>query len=134
MHFSDHDLRQLDEAALARLTPERAPALLCKALEDLKAAREKLAENSTNSSTAEPPGAVGADRGAWEGGGVGQGAGGVCAARGGGETGGEVGVGVRGEDVRERIRGEAGGEGGGPPGPAPRRPGAQPQSTASGGC
>jgi len=43
MHLSDHDLRQLDEAALANLTPEQARALLGKALEDLKRARERLA-------------------------------------------------------------------------------------------
>jgi hypothetical protein len=33
MYLSDHDLRQLDEAYLARLTPEQARALLSKALE-----------------------------------------------------------------------------------------------------
>ena len=60
MHLSDHDLRQLDEAALARLEPERARALLIKALEDLKAARERLAQNPTNSSR--PP----STRAPWE--------------------------------------------------------------------
>ena len=44
MHLSDDDLRQLDEAALAELTPEQAQALLGKALADLKAAREKLVQ------------------------------------------------------------------------------------------
>jgi transposase len=60
MHLSDHDLRQLDEAALARLEPEQARALLIKALEDLKAARERLAQNPTNSSR--PP----STRAPWE--------------------------------------------------------------------
>lgn len=60
MHLSDHDLRQLDEAALAKLTPEQAQALLGKALADLKAAREKLAQNSRNSSR--PP----STRAPWE--------------------------------------------------------------------
>jgi hypothetical protein len=60
MHLSDHDLRQLDEAALARLEPEQARALLSKVLEDLKAARERLAQNPTNSSR--PP----STRAPWE--------------------------------------------------------------------
>jgi transposase len=60
MHLSDHDLRQLDEAALAKLTPEQARALLSKALEDLKSARERLAQNPTNSSR--PP----STRAPWE--------------------------------------------------------------------
>jgi hypothetical protein len=60
MHLSDHDLRQLDEAALANLTPEQARALLSKALEDLKSARERLAQNPTNSSR--PP----STRAPWE--------------------------------------------------------------------
>jgi hypothetical protein len=60
MHLSDHDLRQLDEAALARLEPEQARALLIKALEDLKAARERLGQNPTNSSR--PP----STRAPWE--------------------------------------------------------------------
>lgn len=50
MHLSDHDLRQLDEAALARLTPEQARALLSKVVADLKAARERLGQNPRNSS------------------------------------------------------------------------------------
>jgi len=60
MHLSDHDLRQLDEAALARLEPEQALALLSKVVEDLKAARERLAQNPTNSSR--PP----STRAPWE--------------------------------------------------------------------
>lgn len=60
MYLSDHDLRQLDEAALARLEPEQVRALLIKALEDLKAARERLAQNPTNSSR--PP----STRAPWE--------------------------------------------------------------------
>jgi transposase len=60
MHLSDHDLRQLDEAYLAKLTPEQARALLSKALEDLKAARERLGQNPSNSSR--PP----STRAPWE--------------------------------------------------------------------
>jgi hypothetical protein len=60
MHLSDHDLRQLDEAALANLTPEQARALLSKAIEDLKRARERLSQNPTNSSR--PP----SSRAPWE--------------------------------------------------------------------
>ena len=60
MHLSDHDLRQLDEAALANLTPEQARELLSKVLEDLKRARERLAQNPTNSSR--PP----STRAPWE--------------------------------------------------------------------
>jgi transposase len=60
MHLSDHDLRQLDEAAVANLTPAQARALLSKALEDLKRARERLAQNPTNSSR--PP----STRAPWE--------------------------------------------------------------------
>ena len=61
MHLSDHDLRQLDEAYLAGLTPEQARALLSKALADLKAARERLAQDPCNSSR--PP----SSRAPWEG-------------------------------------------------------------------
>jgi transposase len=60
MHLSDHDLRQLDEAALAKLSPEQARGLLSKALEDLKVARERLAQNPRNSSR--PP----STRAPWE--------------------------------------------------------------------
>ena len=61
MHLSDHDLRQLDDAYLAGLTPEQARALLSKALADLKAARERLAQDPSNSSR--PP----SSRAPWEG-------------------------------------------------------------------
>ena len=60
MHLSDHDLRQLDEAYLAKLTPEQARVLLSKVLEDLKAARERLGQNPSNSSR--PP----STRAPWE--------------------------------------------------------------------
>ena len=39
MHLSDHDLRQLDDARLERLSEAQARALLAKAVADLKAAR-----------------------------------------------------------------------------------------------
>jgi hypothetical protein len=61
VHLSDHDLKQLDDAVLANLTPEQARSLLSKAIEDLKNARERLAQNPTNSSR--PP-SRGACRGA----------------------------------------------------------------------
>ena len=60
MHLSDHDLRQLDEAYLDGLTPEQARGLLSRALEDLKAARERLNQNPSNSSR--PP----SSRAPWE--------------------------------------------------------------------
>jgi hypothetical protein len=60
LHLSDPDLRELDEAALAELAPEQAQALLGKAWADLQAAREKLAQNSRNSSR--PP----STRAPWE--------------------------------------------------------------------
>ena len=50
MHLSDHDLRQFDDAYLETLTPPQARALLGKALADLKAARERLGQNPSNSS------------------------------------------------------------------------------------
>jgi transposase len=61
MHLSDHDLRQLDDDYLGTLTPEQARALLAKVLADLKAARERLAQNPSNSSR--PP----SSRAPWEG-------------------------------------------------------------------
>ncbi len=61
MHLSDHDLRQLDDDYLGRLTPEQARALLPKVIADLKAARERLAQNPSNSSR--PP----SSRAPWEG-------------------------------------------------------------------
>ena len=60
MHLSDHDLRQLDEPYLDTLTPGQARTLLSKALEDLKAARERLGQNPSNSSR--PP----STRAPWE--------------------------------------------------------------------
>lgn len=60
MHLSDHDLRQLDDAYLEKLSPEQARALLDKALADLKAARERLGQNPSNSSR--PP----STRAPWE--------------------------------------------------------------------
>jgi hypothetical protein len=60
MHLSDHDLRQLDDAYLDTLSPVQARALLGKALADLKAARERLGQNPTNSSR--PP----STRAPWE--------------------------------------------------------------------
>jgi transposase len=50
MHLSDYDLRQFDDAYLDRLSPVQARALLGKALADLKAARERLGQNPSNSS------------------------------------------------------------------------------------
>ena len=50
MHLSDHDLRQFDDAYLQTLTSAQARALLGKALADLKAARERLGQNPSNSS------------------------------------------------------------------------------------
>ena len=50
MYLSDHDLRQFDDAYLAGLSDAQARALLGKALADLKAARERLGQNPTNSS------------------------------------------------------------------------------------
>ena len=60
MHLSDHDLLQLDDAYLEGLSPVQARALLAKALADLKAARERLAQNPSNSSR--PP----SSRAPWE--------------------------------------------------------------------
>jgi transposase len=61
MHLSDHDLRQLDDDYLGTLTPEQSRALLPKVIADLKAARERLAQNPSNSSR--PP----SSRAPWEG-------------------------------------------------------------------
>jgi IS1 family transposase len=54
MQLSDHSLRQFDEAYLKSLGEDGLRALLAKALEDLKEARERLNRNSQNSSR--PPG------------------------------------------------------------------------------
>jgi len=61
MHLSDHDLRQFDDAYLQTLTSAQARVLLGKALADLKAARERLGQNPSNSSR--PP----STRMPWEG-------------------------------------------------------------------
>jgi transposase len=50
MHLSDHDLRQLDDAYLERLSEEAARVLLGKTVADLKEARERLGQNPDNSS------------------------------------------------------------------------------------
>jgi hypothetical protein len=60
MHLSDHDLRQLDEACLERLSEAQARVLLGKTIADLKAARERLGQNPSNSSR--PP----SSRAPWE--------------------------------------------------------------------
>jgi len=60
MHLSDHDPRQLDEAYLDTLVPKQARVLVGKALADLKAARERLGQNLSNSSR--PP----SSRAPWE--------------------------------------------------------------------
>ena len=61
-HLSDHDLRQFDDAYLETLSLEQARALLGRALEDLKTARERLAQTPSNSSR--PPSS---SRAPWEG-------------------------------------------------------------------
>ena len=50
MHLSDHDLRQFDDTYLDTLSAAQARTLLGKALADLKAARERLGQNPSNSS------------------------------------------------------------------------------------
>ncbi|HSR52487.1 MAG TPA: IS66 family transposase [Acidobacteriota bacterium] len=50
MHLSDFDLQQLDKARLSELTVSQKEALLEKALEDLKEARERLQADSRTSS------------------------------------------------------------------------------------
>ena len=50
MHLSDFDLQQLDKARLSALTVSQKEALLEKALEDLKEARERLQADSRTSS------------------------------------------------------------------------------------
>jgi transposase len=58
VQLSRHDLFQLDEAALGRLSEEQLRALSVKLLADLKAAYERLEQNSRNSSrppSSEPP-------------------------------------------------------------------------------
>ena len=60
MHFSDHDLRQLDAERLGALTEEQLRVVSQKLLVDLKAARERLNQNAQNSSR--PP----SSQGPWE--------------------------------------------------------------------
>jgi len=50
MHMRDHDLLQLDDGYLVGLSPEPVRGLLAKALCDLNAARECLAQDPSNSS------------------------------------------------------------------------------------
>lgn len=50
MHLTDHDLRQLDQAALSRLGEGAARRLLERVVEDLKEARDRLRQDSQNSS------------------------------------------------------------------------------------
>jgi len=50
MHLSDHSLNQLDEPYIQSLDEERLRGLSVRLLEDLKEARERLGQNSTNSS------------------------------------------------------------------------------------
>jgi transposase len=135
VHLSDHDLRQLDDAALANLTPEQARSLLSKAIEDLKNARERLAQNPTNSSR--PP----STRAPWEqaeaqgrepeegSAGAGQGAESGCSESE-SESESEVGAEEAGEVVQRQGDGEASRTGG----PTPRCTGAQPHPTAAGRC
>ncbi len=74
MHLSDHDLRQLDDDYLGRLSDEQARVLLGKAVADLKAARERLGQHPGNSSR--PP----STRAPWESSGAKDDAGGACGA------------------------------------------------------
>ena len=53
-HLTDHDLRQIDEAWLQSLAEPVARAVLSRVVEDLKEARDRLNQNSENSSR--PPG------------------------------------------------------------------------------
>jgi transposase len=54
MHLTDHDLRQLDRDALSRLEEEALRRLAERLLADLKEARDRLNQDSRNSSR--PPG------------------------------------------------------------------------------
>jgi len=54
MHLTDHDLRQLDRDALSRLGEEALRRLAERLLADLKDARDRLNQDSRNSSR--PPG------------------------------------------------------------------------------
>lgn len=50
MHLTDHDLRQLDHEAISRLRDESVRRLAERLLEDLKEARDRLRQDSRNSS------------------------------------------------------------------------------------
>lgn len=50
MHLTDHDLRQLDRDALSRLREDAARGLLERVVDDLKEARDRLRQDSRNSS------------------------------------------------------------------------------------
>lgn len=54
LHFTDHDLRQIDAEYLERLDVEQLNRAAVNLLNDLKTARERLNQNSSNSSR--PPG------------------------------------------------------------------------------
>jgi len=54
MHLTNHDLRQLDRDALSRLGEEAVRRLAERLLADIKDARDRLNQNSRNSSR--PPG------------------------------------------------------------------------------
>ena len=50
MELTDHDLKQLDEAYLSKLSPEQLLGLSEKLLQDLREARDRLNERPQNSS------------------------------------------------------------------------------------
>ncbi len=50
MKLSDHDLRQLDEKVIRSLSPDAVENLAVNLLDDLKDSRERLNQNSQNSS------------------------------------------------------------------------------------
>jgi len=50
MHLTDHDLRQLDRDALSRQREDAARRLLERVVDDLKEARDRLRQDSRNSS------------------------------------------------------------------------------------
>jgi len=50
MHLTDHDLKQIDEAYLSKLTAEQLLKLSEKLLDDLRVSRDRLNQNASNSS------------------------------------------------------------------------------------
>jgi len=50
MKLTDHDLKQIDHSTLNRLSPEQVLSLSHQMIDDLKEARERLNQNSNNSS------------------------------------------------------------------------------------